>query len=180
MKTYTKHNFFKHTYCEFQEVSANHFKKHPAHYKSKSESLYHYTVEGVYRYSDHWGRVANCRWKLLANSAYKNQQYHLGFAKWTDFYHLNDTDKLFYIVVDFDSKKVNFQHIGSANKENKVLFTALEAQKRVKQIRKLFSEAKWASYYNLELETLRKEIITDYISSNKSLTAIKQFYKMVS
>ncbi|MFD0964089.1 hypothetical protein [Pseudofulvibacter geojedonensis] len=180
MKIYNKYNFFKHTYCEFQEVSENLFKENPAHYKSKSDSLYHYTEEGVYRYSDHWGRVANCRWKLLANSAYKNQQYHLGFAKWTDFYHLNDTDKLFYILVDFESKKVNFQHIGISNKEGKVLFTALEAQKRVKQIRKLFSEDKWARYYNTDIDMLRKEIITDYISSNKSLTVIKKFYKMVS
>lgn len=179
MKTYTKYNFFKHTYCEFQEVSEDLFKENPAHYKSKSDSMYHYTPEGVYRYSDHWGRVANCRWKLLANNDFKNQQYHLGFAKWTDFYHLNDTAKLFFIQVDFEQKKVNFQHIRNLPKEDKILFTAVDTQKRVKHIRQLLSEEKWAKYYNCDIETLRKQIITEYITTAKTLVSIKQYYKAI-
>jgi len=174
---YTKHNFFKHTYCEFEEVPEDIFKDNTAHYKSKSDSLYHYTLEGVYRYSDHWGRVANCRWKLLANDDFKNQQYHLGFAKWTEFYHLNDTEKLFYVQVDFEDKKVTFQHIGNELKTTKVLFTALEARKRVKNIRLLLTEDKWAKYFDCDLSILRKELIMDYLGSNKNLAAIKQVYK---
>lgn len=174
LKIYTKFNFFKHTYCEFQEVSEDIFKANPAHFKSKSDSKYHYTPEGVYRYSDHWGRVANCRWKLLANQDFKNQQYHLGFAKWSEFYHLNDTEKLFYIQVDFELKKVTFQHIGKESNSSKVLFTALEAQKRVKNIRQLLTEEKWAKYYDCDLLVLRKQVITDYIETNKTLAVIKQ------
>lgn len=177
---FDKHNFFRYTYCEFKMQDIDFFKEKVAHFQSKSGSYYFYTDKGVFRYSNHWGRVANCRWKLIANENYKNQQYHLGFAKWTDFFHLNDNDKLFYILVDFELKKVNFQHIGNSNKNDQILFTALEAQKRVKLIRKLFSEDKWARYYNTELDILRKEIITDYISTSKSLTAIKQLYKRVS
>lgn len=177
MKTYTKFNFFKHTYCEFVEVSSSVFEDNAAHYKSKSDSQYHYTKEGVYRYSDHWGRVANCRWKLLANSDFKNQQMHLGFAKWTDFYHLNDTDRLFFIQVDFKLSKVNFQHKALSEIEAPYLFTALEAQKRVKQIRLLLKEDKWAKYFNADISELRKNIISEYINSSDSIQVLKQRYK---
>ena len=174
MKTYTKHNFFKHTYCEFQEVSENLFKENPAHYKSKSDSMYHYTPKGVYRYADHWGRVANCRWKLIANENYKTQQFHLGFAKWLDFCPLNNTDKLFFIEVDFTSKKVNFKHKQLSEATSKQLFTALEAQKRIGQIRKLFEEDKWAKYYDIAIDVLRKKIIKELIDTTKTLQQIKR------
>jgi len=177
MKTYTKHNFFKHTYCEFQEVSENIFIDNTAHYKSKSDSLYHYTPEGVYRYSDHWGRVANCRWKLIANENYKNQENHLGFAKWSDFYAINDTEKLFYLQVDFELKKVNFKHKALTKGAKVFLFTAQEAQKRQKHIRVLLKEERWAKYYEQNIDDLREDIISELISTNKSLKELKLAYK---
>lgn len=177
MKTYNKFNFFKHTYCEFVEVASSVFENNAAHYKSKSDSRYHYTKDGVYRYSDHWGRVANCRWKLIANSEFKSQKLHLGFAKWSDFYHINDTDKLFFIQVDFELKKVNFQHIQNNLDLTKVLFSAIETQKRVKHIRQLLSEDKWAKYFDCDIDVLREQVITDYISTQNSLANIKQYYK---
>ena len=33
-------------------------------YKSESRSQYITTKHGVYRYSDHWGLVASCKWQL--------------------------------------------------------------------------------------------------------------------
>jgi hypothetical protein len=158
-------------------VAASVFEDNVAHYKSKSDSKYHYTKEGVYRYSDHWGRVANCRWKLLANSDFKNQQMHLGFAKWTDFYYLNDTDKLFFIQVDFNLSNVNFQHIALSKGQMPFLFTALEAQKRVKQIRLLLKEDKWAKYYSTDIDELRESLITKYINSNDSIQVLKHRLK---
>jgi hypothetical protein len=113
-------------------VSEDIFKNNVAHYKSKSNSKYHYTSEGVYRYSNHWGRVANCRWKLLANEGFKNQINHLGFAKWTDFFEINSTDKLFYIQVNFEEKKVCFKHKELDNTNSIFLFSAEEAQKKTK------------------------------------------------
>ena len=74
-------------------------------YKSKHNSLYFFTKEGVYRKSNHWGRVASCRWKLISSSSYKNQQTVLAFAKWKDFYSLLETEKLFYISVNLKQKK---------------------------------------------------------------------------
>lgn len=177
LKTYTKYNFFKHTYCEFEEVSENVFKDNPAHFKSKSDSQYYYTKEGVYRYSDHWGRVANCRWKLNANSEFKNQKLHLGFAKWSDFYHLNDTDKLFFIQVDFDLKKVNFKHKEQIKDNIPFLFSAMEAQKRVKQIRLLLKEDKWAKYYTTDIDELRQNIVSAYVNGNTAIQVLKQQFK---
>jgi len=158
-------------------VSEDIFKDNTAHYKSKSDSMYHYTPEGVYRYSDHWGRVANCRWKLLVNDNYKSQISHLGFAKWSDFHVINDTEKLFYLQVDLDLKKVNFQHRDVIDSSEKYLFTAQEAQKRQKQIRLLLKEERWAKYYDQNIDDLREGIISELISTNKSLKELKLSYK---
>jgi len=177
MKIYTKYNFFKHTYCEFVEVSEDIFKDNIAHYKSKSDSLYHYTLEGVYRYADHWGRVANCRWRLLANDNFKSQVSHLGFAKWSDFYAINDTEKLFYLEVDFELKKVSFKHKAINNGTQVFLFTAQEAQKRQKHIRLLLKEERWAKYYQQHIDDLREDIVTELISTNRSLKELKLAYK---
>lgn len=102
---------------------------------------------------------------------------HLGFAKWTDFYHLNDTDRLFFIQVNFESSKVYFQHKALSENESPYLFTALEAQKRVKQIRLLLKEDKWAKYYNVDISELRENIITDYVNSSDTIQVLKQRYK---
>ncbi len=174
MKTYNKSNFFKHTYCEFQEISLEVFNKNTTHYKSKSDSLYHYTQKGVYRYSNHWGRVANCRWKLIANNKFKNQEYHLGFATWMSFCPLNDTSKLFFIEMDFNKNKVDYQHVKLSDKKNLQLFTTLEAQKKVRQIRKLLKETQWAKYFKQDIKTTRKLIITSLINSTKNIQEIKK------
>ena len=87
---YHKNTFFRHTYCEFRQIE-DVILPEKTHFKSKHNSLYHFTKEGVYRKSNHWGRVATCRWKLIPNATYKNQQTVLGFAKWEDFYPLNET-----------------------------------------------------------------------------------------
>jgi len=177
LKTYTKYNFFKHSYCEFKEVSEDIFKKNTAHYKSKSDSMYHYTPEGVYRYSDHWGRVANCRWKLLANDNYKSQVSHLGFANWSDFFEINDTEKLFYLQVDYQLKKVNFKHKEIEFSDSNFLYTAQEAQKRQKHIRILLKEERWAKYYDQDIDNFRKSIISEFISTNKTLQELKIAHK---
>ena len=171
MKVYSRNNFFKHTYCEFVEMHQDFFKENKIHFKSKSDSFYSYTKEGVYRYSNHWGRVANCRWKLLANDDFKNQAFHVGFAKWTDFYPNNETEKLFYISVDFNEQKVIFQHKKEQN--DVFLFTSKEAKKRVGQIQVLFKETKWAKYFKEDIDVLREKIISELINSSKNLQQIK-------
>lgn len=170
MKTYNQNNFFKHTFCKFQEVKNFEFPKN-SQYKSKYNSVYLYTNEGVYRKSNHWGRVANCRWKLNSNANYKNQNIVIGFAKWTDFYPLNETEKAFFIVVDFKKKTAEI----SPKKQNSLnhFFTFSEAQKRVKNIYRLFNEDQWANYYHNEINELRYKIFTAYINSDKTLQQVK-------
>jgi len=174
LKTYNKTNFFKHTFCEFEQIENFEFPEE-TNYKSKSDSMYFYTKEGVYRKSNHWGRVANCRWKLLANEDYKNQQIVIGFAKWTDFYPINSTEKIFFIDVDFDKKTAKIQ----TKKESTTnfLFTFSDAQKKTKQITHLFKEDKWANYFEGDIDYLRKQIILEYINSNKTLQEIKLLHK---
>ena len=175
MKTYSNYNFFKHTYCEFTEIDADFFKENPVHFKSKADSFYSYTEKGVYRYSNHWGRVANCRWKLKANRLYKNQEMHLGFANWTEFYSMNETEKLFYIKVDYDLKKVSFHH--KMEKIYVFVFTSSEAQKRVSIIQKLLKETKWAAYFEQSIDKLRVLLITELTNSNQSIQLLKMQLK---
>ena len=174
LKTYNQTNFFKHTFCEFNQVDDFEFPEN-TNYKSKSESIYFYTEEGVYRKSNHWGRVANCRWKLLANENYKNQQIVIGFAKWTDFYPINSNGKIFFIEVSFDKKTMKLQP--RKENSNNHFFTFSEAQKRIKQILHLFKDDKWATYFNVEINELRMNIISEFINSDKTLKEIKLAHK---
>lgn len=174
MKTYNQTNFFKHTFCEFQQVDTFNFPEN-TNYKSKSESVYFYTSDGVYRKSNHWGRVANCRWKLNSISNYKNQQTVIGFAKWSDFYPINSNEKVFYIDVNFDKKSIKIQP--KINKSTNHLFSFSEAQKRMKQIKHLFADNRWAKYFELEIAELRFKIISEFINSEKSLSEIKRDIK---
>jgi hypothetical protein len=171
LKAYSRHNFFKHTFCTFKRVSQSFFDENKVHFKSKAGSQYSYTEEGVYRFSNHWGRVANCRWRLLSDAKLKNQNYYLGFANWKDFYTLNETEKQFYISVDFDTCIVDFHHV--VTNTDAFLFFAETAQKKVSQIRKLLSDDKWAKYFDEDIDLLRRKIISAYINSNKTLQEIK-------
>jgi hypothetical protein len=156
-------------------VNQDFFDENLVHFKSKAGSKYSYTEEGVYRFSNHWGRVADCRWRLLSEDKLKNQNYYLGFAKWTDFYALNETEKQFYISVDFENSIVEFHHKGT--KEEVFVFFAETAQKKVAQIRKLFLDDKWAKYFDTDIHLLRKNIISEYINSNRTLLKIKNNQK---
>ena len=174
MKTYNQTNFFKHTFCEFTQVDDFQFPKEN-YFKSKSESMYFYADEGVYRKSNHWGRVANCRWNILTNKKYKNQQIIIGFAKWSNFYPINSSEKLFWIKVDFKEKEVKINP--KLSTENKYLFHLSTAQQKAKEIRKLFSEEKWANYFDIEIDELRKKLITKFINSDHTIFQIKSEFK---
>jgi hypothetical protein len=152
-------------------VNQDFFDENNVHFKSKAGSKYSYTEEGVYRFSNHWGRVADCRWRLLSDEKLKNQNYYLGFAKWTDFFALNETEKQFYISVDFENSSVEFHHKGA--NDNVFVFFAKTAQKKVAEIRKLLTDHKWANYFDEDIDVLREKVITAYITSNKTLQEIK-------
>ena len=137
--------------------------------------MYFYTDEGVYRKSNHWGRVANCRWKIMANATYKNQQIVTGFSKWTNFYPINSNEKIFFIAVDFEEKTAILQPKPAASVG--CFFTFSEAQKRIKEITYLFKEEAWAKYFETEIKELRFKIISEYMRSEKSIQEIKRGFK---
>ena len=138
--------------------------------------MYYFTEEGVFRKSNHWGRVASYRWRLNTKSVYKNQQTILAFAKWEDFYHLNEKEKLFFISINFETKKIN---IKVQNSDKAIfLFTLGDAQRREKEIKHIFKEVKWAKYFDESIEKLRYKIIMKLINSNLSLQQIKTNIKL--
>jgi len=102
-KTYNKNNFHSHTFCIFQEVGLEELQNLSLNYKSKSGSCYYFTKTGVYRLSNHWGRAANCKWRLINDKDNINSnRTKLGYANWSDFYPDNDYEKLYFIKVDYD------------------------------------------------------------------------------
>jgi hypothetical protein len=176
MKTYNKLNFHKYTFCLWREVSFAEIEKLPLSHKSKSGSGYIFTEVGVYRISNHWGRAANCRWRLIADENFKSQQTKVGFAHWTDFYPNDETSKLFFIKVDLVLKDVNFHHKLSPDYEPKyVLRNASETAKTIKTIKEILTETAWAKHLTYDsIENLRKEIVHKLITTKTSFLDLKK------
>jgi hypothetical protein len=175
VKTYNKTNFHKYTFCIFQEVASMAIADLQLHYKSKSGSSYYFTNDGVYRMSNHWGRAANCKWRLIPISG-SSQRIKVGYARWSDFYPDNDFEKLYCIEVDYATATVHFNHKQSTEvTSDTVLRTALETTKLIKQIRSLLEETAWAKYLKEEnIDLLRKAIIDELVSTNKSFMEIRK------
>lgn len=177
-KKYNRFNFHKHTFCEFQEVSDNALNDLQLAYTSKSGSSYYFTDEGVYRVSNHWGRAANCRWRLISKEEKVNQYKRIGYANWVDFYPNNETERLFYIEIDWKMKSVIFQHKKNPRFNNEVLRNALETAKRIKQVKEILETNSWTKYLEIDdLEVARKDICNQLIATNKTLNEIKQLYR---
>ncbi len=177
MKTYNKTNFHKHTFCVFQEVTFESINDLKPNFISKSGSSYYFTEQGVYRHSNHWGRAANCKWRLVSNGISKDRS-KVGYANWCDFYSDNDQEKLYFIEVDYSTQSAQFNHYKSDKfTKDIVLRTTSETTKLIKQIRVLLEETAWAKYLkNESIEVLRKEIIEQLITTNRTLQEIKKDY----
>ena len=172
-KTYNKTNFHKHTFCIFQEKESDCLKNLKLHYKSKSGSSYYFVENGVYRYSNHWGRAANCKWRLICINTQKKRT-KLGYANWEDFFLDNDYEKLYFIDVDYSNQSAHFNHFQNEKYTvDKVLRTSVETTKLLKLIRNLLENTTWAKHLKVEsIEMLRKEIIEQLITTNTSFHCI--------
>ena len=163
----------------FKEVTNDAIKDLQPNYSSKSRSSYYFTEEGLYRVSNHWGRAANCRWKLdssaMKSTSSKDNRFKVGYAKWTDFYPNNEKENLFYIQVDFETKTVDFLHKGNPDYDGKsVCRNASETAKRIKICKEVLLEDKWCKYIQYDnLEELQIKIIRDLLITNKSFVEIK-------
>lgn len=169
-------NSFKNTFCVFKEEEIQILEKLTVQYESKSGSKYFYTEKGMYRLSNHWGRLANSKWRLEAFAIEAPSKIKLGFASWNEFYTDNATEKLYYLEANFANNTINYQHKFNPNYDNKaVLRTSFETSKRIKQARNLFNLTSWAKYFeNEDINDLRKKIITNLIFTNKTLEEIKR------
>ena len=174
---YNRNNFYNRTFCIFKEVDLEFIKELKPNFKSKSGSSYYFTEIGVYRLSNHWGRAANCKWRLTSDSK-NNNRTKLGFANWNEFYPDNDFEKLYFIEVDYDAQSVNYYHKQNENfASDKVLRTAGDTTKLIKKIRILFEETAWTKHLKEENpEVIRKEIIEKLIGTSKSYQEIRREY----
>ena len=174
MKSYNRTNFFKHTFCIFDEVDPNQLTKEKPDYMSKSKSSYYFTDEGVFRKSNHWGRAANCRWKLISTT-YKSQNEIVAFAKWTDFYPNNETEKLYFIRINSDFEPTFHHKYENIFTETDVLRTALETSKRIKLINEVLETGNWSKYIkHTDFEKLEELMLNELLYSNKSFQDIKR------
>jgi hypothetical protein len=112
----------------------------------------------------------------LQTNTLNSSRTKLGFANWSAFHPDNETDKLYFITVDFENQTVHYQHKCSPEYQEKyILRTASETTKVIKSIRELFSHDAWAKHFeNAEIEMLRKIIVEKLITTNLSLLEIKR------
>ena len=99
-------NSFKNTFCVFQEVLPDQIEDLKIQYDSKSGSKYFYTKEGMYRWSNHWGRLANSKWRLEpmeqdGAEARNDSKFKIGYASWDEFYPDNAEEELYYLEVNY-------------------------------------------------------------------------------
>jgi hypothetical protein len=169
-------NSFKNTFCVFQEVLLEEIEGLQVQYESKAGSSYYYTKEGMYRLSNHWGRLANSKWRLEPMKPETTTKTKLGFAFWTNFYPDNATEELYYIEANFVDNTVNYQHRNNSKYDKKaVLRTSFDTTKRIKQIRNLLNLSSWAKYFDYDdLNELRQQIINELIFTNKTLEEVKR------
>ena len=169
-------NSFKNTFCVFQEVLSDKIEDLKVQYDSKSGSKYFYTKVGMYRLSNHWGRLANSKWRLEPMEPETDSKFKIGYASWDSFYPDNSEEELYYLEANYTQKTVNYQHKNNPNYDTKaILRTSFETTKKIKQIRNLFNLTSWAKYFDYEdLDVLRRQIINELIYTNKTLDEIKR------
>ncbi len=168
-------NSFKNTFCVFYEVLPDALKGLRIQFESKAGSSYYYTQEGMYRVSNHWGRLANSKWRLVAMEPETVSKFKIGFAKWDCFYPDNAIEKLYYLEMDYAKNTVNYQHRNNPEYNQKaVLRNSVETTKRIKQIRNLIELTSWAKHFDCDdITLLRSLIIEELINTNATLEVIK-------
>lgn len=174
-KIYNRTNFHRHTFCVFQEVSADEIQQLVMHYKSKSGSEYYFTEAGVYRKSNHWGRAANCKWRLTPLTSSSVNRTKIGYANWTSFFPDNDFEKLYFIQYDAASKTANYFHKDQGIlQEQPILRTAAETTKTIKLIRGLVNDFAWMDYMpHQHKDQLLRFVCDQLCNTTKSIFQIK-------
>lgn len=167
-------NSFKNTFCVFYEVDIEQIIDLKPNFESGAGSKYFYSEKGMLRLSNHWGRLANSKWRLIVLKPEKKSKTKLGFANWNDFYPDNNHEKLYYLEFDSENNTINYEHKNNPNFDGKpVIRNSSETTKRIKQARNILTLSSWAKYYQANIEVLRAQIIEDLIFTDKTLDEIK-------
>lgn len=167
-------NSFKKTFCVFIEVELSCVEELKSDYQSESGSQYFYSEKGMYRLSNHWGRLANSKWRLV-DKGISNSKIKIGFAAWDSFYPDNDYELLYYLDWNKGSDEILYQHKKNPEYDGKaVLRTSKETQKRLKNARNILELSNWAKYYDEDINVLREKIINDLIYTEMPLEEIKR------
>lgn len=171
---YNRSTFFKNTFAVFTKTNQpNDFVK--PNYVSKHGSSYFFTNDGVYRYSNHWGRVGNCRWRL-ENIDHKQQTNYWGFCNWQHFYDNEEGLPLFFIE-KVSENSFSYNHKSNAKQLDVVFRSAANTSKILKKINELQENDSWAKHLvftnYIDLQTF---FINQLINTNKSFVKIKQEY----
>lgn len=168
-------NTFKKTFCIFQEVEQIEIENLQISYKSDAGSTYFYTEKGMFRLSNHWGKLANSKWRLVPLEIEKLSKFKLGFAKWENFYPDNDLDAIYYLEFNEAQNTINYNHIKNPKYDGKsILRTTFDTRKRIKQARNILNLSNWAKYYQTDIGSLRKQIMNEIIFTNQTLDEIKR------
>ncbi len=168
-------NSFKKTFCIFQEVTFDAIKNLKPSYESDAGSKYYYIESGMYRLSNHWGRLANSKWRLITLNPETESKFKVGFAKYESFFPDNDIDAIYYLEYNSEDATINYNHKNNSDFNGKpVLRTTFETRKRIKQARNIVTLSSWAKYYETDIDLLRIKIIRELIFTNKTLDEIKR------
>jgi hypothetical protein len=169
-------NSLKHTFCVFTQVPLSEIEGLALQFESKAGSRYYYTKKGMYRFSNHWGRLANSKWRLVATIPDSTSKYKLGFASWNTFYPDNNTDCLYYLVVDYATATIAYEHKNNPEYDGKALLrTSVETTKRIKQARNILELHSWKKHFETaDIEAVKRKIIDALIHTNKTLDLIKR------
>lgn len=170
-----KNNFHKNTFAVFQKVSEDTIPD-MVHFSSKYGSKYIFTDKGVYRCSNHWGRVGNCRWRL-AEVDYKQQTFFWGFAHWSDFFS-NKEDQPIYFIEQIDENIFSINHKDAITSDGKPpLRTAKEAAKIIQKLKEITSSTQWAKYLPYEnYEEMKCFFIKNLLTTPQNFLQIQKEY----
>ena len=171
---YHRKNFHRKTFCEFQFLSAQNLPERTPDHISSSGSQYYFLDEGVIRISNHWGRAAACRWRLIGFDGKVAKQAPAGYAKWSDFYPYDPVQHWFYIRPDFS----DIGHcLDVLYTSNLACFDEKEAVKRLKWLQSHSNIEDMEAYFDKEIdETVYNNLCKEMISSRLDFFKILKKY----
>lgn len=167
--TFNRSNFHKHTFCIWHDRPLSEIEGRLPDFTSRTGSRYYFHATGVYRLSGHWARVANCRWRLERTG---EKGTRLGYARWTDFLPNDDTQRLYWIEVDFERKEAHYRHRDQGEVKG-LLRTAADTMRRIREVRKILNTDDWTAYVKGDPEILRKKWVTALVETEHALAHIR-------